>query len=96
MSKEIYTTLADSKVMKVIHTRVAVGEVGVDDPPRVVHLYHALDGTLLAQFDPSLGPVGKDIQSGILRMCRLRSNADLDEMDRACSAKVGGADVNAA
>lgn len=81
--KEIYTTLADSKVIQVIHTRVAVGEVGViGDAPRVVNLYHAMSGELLAQFDPSLGPIDSEIQSGMLRMCRLKTSADLDEITR--------------
>ncbi|WP_124646801.1 hypothetical protein [Burkholderia ubonensis] len=93
MSEEAYTTLSDSEVIKVIHTRVAVGEVPVTgDGPRVVHLYHAMDGTLLAYFDPYLGPIDKAIQSGMLRMCRLTVRKELDEMDVAYDRNVGGSD----
>jgi len=94
MLEEAYTTLADSTVIEVIHTRVAVGEVSrAGDGPRVVHLYHALDGTLLAYFDPYLGPLDKDIQSGMLRMCRLNVRKELDKMDVAYDRKQVGCDA---
>ncbi|WP_141754987.1 hypothetical protein [Burkholderia plantarii] len=83
MRHPIYTTLAESKVIEVIHTRVAVGEVRPGDSPRAVHLYHALDGTLLAYFDPYLGPLDMDIQSGVLRMYRKSAKVDLDALDVA-------------
>ncbi|MDC6126490.1 hypothetical protein PPH41_00470 [Burkholderia gladioli] len=83
MSNPIYTTLAESKVIEVIHTSVAVGEVRPGDSPRVVHLYQALDGTPLAYFDPNLGPMKADIQSGLLRMWRESVTADLESIDVA-------------
>ncbi|KVU44780.1 hypothetical protein WK66_17235 [Burkholderia ubonensis] len=95
MAVQPYTTLVDSEVMVVIHTRAAVGEVRPSDPPRIVHLYHALDGTLLAYFDPALGEERADIQSGMQRMWRKSVKDELDEMDRACGTKVDRADVKA-
>ncbi|MFL9898526.1 hypothetical protein PQR71_10210 [Paraburkholderia fungorum] len=78
-----FTLLAEPEVTSVIHTRVGVGEVRPGDAPRTVHLYFALDGALLAQFDPYSGQLNDSLQSDTLRVSRMNTKADLDSMDFA-------------
>lgn len=83
MDYPILSTLAESEVIQVIHTRVAVGEVRIGDAPRVVHLYYSPNGDLLAYFDPYAGPLTSEIQSGVARFCRETVRSQLDEFDVA-------------
>ncbi|WJF89462.1 hypothetical protein QS306_10055 [Paraburkholderia bonniea] len=57
----------ETKLIKVIHVRVATGSGDEGDPPRMVNFYYCPDGQLLACYDPLLGQPDSAAQSSLQR-----------------------------
>ncbi|MFM0302429.1 hypothetical protein PQQ99_20125 [Paraburkholderia sediminicola] len=71
----------DTETIHVIHTRAVVGEIVPGDMLRVVHIYHAIDGALLACYDPYIGAVDDEIQSETATAAIANVVRDIDSID---------------
>lgn len=79
---KISSAVVDAKSVQVIVVRAMVGSGAEGDHPRIVRLHYALDGELLAYYDPMVGPPDAQIQSDIMRFASVDQPAVLRETDR--------------
>ncbi|WP_153075764.1 hypothetical protein [Paraburkholderia bonniea] len=73
--------LVETKLIKVIHVRVAAGSGDKGDPPRMVNFYYGQDGQLIACYDPLIGQPDSAGQSSLQRASAMRMPGDIRTMD---------------